>query len=143
MDLYSGLGASLRRWAAASARCIAVEASGEAVDLARINAPQATLLRGECATRLRQLDEWVETQDATPALYANPPRSGLEPEVVDWVISRLQPARIAYLSCSAGTLARDLAAFSSAGFEVEVLQPYDFFPNTHHVEVQALLSGPV
>jgi 23S rRNA (uracil1939-C5)-methyltransferase len=52
----------------------------------------------------------------------------------------LRPSRIAYLSCSAGTLARDLECFEAAGFRVDGLRGYDFFPLTHHVEVLALLS---
>jgi tRNA/tmRNA/rRNA uracil-C5-methylase (TrmA/RlmC/RlmD family) len=47
--------------------------------------------------------------------------------------------RIAYLSCSAGTLARDLAGLESAGYVVCSLHPFDFFPLTHHVECLALL----
>ena len=52
----------------------------------------------------------------------------------------LRPARIAYLSCSAGTLARDLAMLESAGYAVVRIHPYDFFPLTHHVEALALLD---
>ena len=41
---------------------------------------------------------------------------------------------------SAGTLARDTAAFVAAGYSVRSLIPYDFFPGTHHVECLALLE---
>jgi tRNA/tmRNA/rRNA uracil-C5-methylase (TrmA/RlmC/RlmD family) len=70
----------------------------------------------------------------------NPPRSGLEAEVTRALADELRPERIAYLSCSAGTLARDLAHFCAAGYAVARIQPYDFFPLTHHVEAQALLE---
>jgi tRNA/tmRNA/rRNA uracil-C5-methylase (TrmA/RlmC/RlmD family) len=72
--------------------------------------------------------------------YVNPPRSGLEPEVTRALAGELRPARIAYLSCSAGTLARDLAMLESAGYAVARIHPYDFFPLTHHVEALALLA---
>ena len=52
----------------------------------------------------------------------------------------LRPARIAYLSCSAGTLARDLESFEAAGYSLARILPYDFFPLTHHVEALALLE---
>jgi 23S rRNA (uracil1939-C5)-methyltransferase len=52
----------------------------------------------------------------------------------------LRPARLAYLSCSAGTLARDLAVFEAADYLVLGVRPYDFFPGTHHVEALALLE---
>ena len=46
---------------------------------------------------------------------------------------------MAYLSCSAGTLRRDLEALSGA-YEVARIIPYDFFPHTHHVESLVLLQ---
>ena len=72
--------------------------------------------------------------------YVNPPRSGLEAEVTQALAGELRPVRIAYLSCSAGTLARDLAMLESAGYGVTHILPYDFFPLTHHVEALALLD---
>ena len=61
----------------------------------------------------------------------------------DWAAMEFRPERMAYLSCSAGTLSRDLAALTAAGYTVEALTPYDFFPQTRHVEILALLKdGP-
>ena len=56
------------------------------------------------------------------------------------IADELRPARIAYLSCSAGTLARDLESFEAAGYSLDRILPYDFFPLTHHVEALALLE---
>ncbi len=70
----------------------------------------------------------------------NPPRSGLEAPVVAALARELRPRRLGYLSCSAGTLARDLTELESAGYDVERIVPYDFFPLTHHVETLALAS---
>jgi len=50
--------------------------------------------------------------------------------------------RLAYLSCSAGTLARDLSVLEAAGYRVTGIEPYDFFPLTHHVETLARLDLP-
>lgn len=138
IDLCSGVGSSLARWRAAGATALGVELSGEAVECALANAPGASVLRGTSAQRLPQLAGFVAGRPAPPLCYANPPRSGLEPEVLGW-LAAAAPPRLAYLSCSAGTLARDLAALTAAGFEVVALAPYDFFPQTQHVEVLALL----
>jgi len=140
LDLYSGLGSTLRVWTQAGSAALGVELSGEAVGLAGRNAPAATVLRGTCVQRLPQIREWWRGQAGEGTAYVNPPRSGLEAEVVEALAAELQPARIGYLSCSAGTLARDLAEFSTAGYSVSALQPFDFFPLTHHVEVLALLG---
>lgn len=139
-DLYCGIGASLRRWVAGGTRAVGVESSGEAVECAGKNAPGAALLRGRCAQRLPQIDAFFATQaGGVPLVHVNPPRTGLEPEVTDWLAHRARPARVTYLSCSTGTLARDLARLTGAGYGVEGLRPFDFFPQTHHVETLALL----
>jgi tRNA/tmRNA/rRNA uracil-C5-methylase (TrmA/RlmC/RlmD family) len=143
VDLCSGVGSTLQRWRAAGAAALGVELSGEAVECAERNAPGARLLRGTTAQRLPQLVAFQRERRATggaaPLVYANPPRSGLEPEVLGW-LAELAPPRLAYLSCSAGTLARDLAALEAAGQRVVALAPFDFFPQTQHVEVLALLE---
>ncbi len=139
-DLYCGNGAGLRRWTRAGAECIGVELSGDACRHAAHNAPAATVLRGTCEQRLPQLHEWAARRTARHLLYLNPPRTGLESAVTRWVSDEYRPARLAYLSCSAGTLARDLALLETGGYRVTRILPYDFFPNTHHVETLALLE---
>lgn len=140
LDLYCGLGATLRTWTDAGSAALGVELSGEAVAFAARNAPLASVLRGTCVQRLPQVREWWARRDGECVAYVNPPRSGLEREVTGALARELRPARVAYLSCSAGTLARDLAAFEDAGYSVASIRPYDFFPGTHHVEALALLE---
>jgi len=140
LDLYCGLGASLRAWRAAGSPSLGVELSGEAIELAAENAPGAQLLRGTCADRLPQVRGWWAGQRGVRVAYVNPPRSGLEDAVSAALADELRPARIAYLSCSAGTLARDLARLAAGGYGVARIVPYDFFPLTHHVETLALID---
>lgn len=140
LDLYSGVGATLREWTRAGSAVLGVELSGEAVACAIRNAPAAAVLRGTCAQRLPQVRGWWRDVGGEGVVFVNPPRSGLEAEVTQALTSDLRPARIAYLSCSAGALARDLMAFDAAGFGVRSIRPYDFFPNTHHVEALALVE---
>jgi len=143
LDLFCGTGASLRRWRACGADVLGIELAGGAVECAALNAPGADVLRGTTVQRLPQIREWWGRRPGTRLVYANPPRSGLEDEALAALAGELRPARVAYLSCSAGTLARDLAAFEAAGYAVERIQPYDFFPLTHHVEALALLRDRV
>ena len=137
LDLYCGYGVSLNRWLACGAQAIGVELSGEAVDCARDNAPQARLLRGKCSQRLPQLQVLTAPYDRR-LLYVNPPRTGLEPAVLEWLCRSYQARRIAYLSCSAGTLRRDLETLCDHGYRVQHITPYDFFPQTYHVETLVL-----
>ena len=140
LDLYSGIGGSMKRWLRRKAQVVGIECDGEAIECAQLNAPDALVLRGLCAQRLPQLRAHVTPFAAEHRLiYANPPRLGLEPEILSWTIRECRPHRIAYLSCSPGTLRRDLLALTEAGYEVTALHPFDFFPQTHHVETLALL----
>ena len=140
IDLYCGLGSTLREWTAAGSTTLGIELSGEAVRLAAHNAPAATVLRGTCVQRLPQAREWWAAFGGRRVAYVNPPRSGLEAEVTSALAEQYRPERIAYLSCSAGTLARDLRELEAAGYRVHAILPYDFFPLTHHVETLALIE---
>lgn len=142
LDLYSGVGGSLRRWVQAGAQTLGVELGGEAVACARLNVPDVEVLRGTCETRLPQLRQWggALAPGAVRLAYVNPPRTGLEQNVARWLVSEYQPGRLAYLSCSAGTLRRDLEIFTEHGYSLERITPYDFFPRTYHVEMLVLVS---
>lgn len=131
LDLCCGTGASLSRWPPGA---LGVELGKEAVECARVNAPEAEVLRGTCAQRLPQLETWISK--GPYSLYANPPRLGLE-EPVRSFLKKHPPTRAAYLSCSAGTLRRDL---DDLEWKVDRLVPFDFFPGTNHVEVLALAT---
>jgi len=45
-----------------------------------------------------------------------------------------------YELCSAGTLRRDLDALTRSDYWIKRLTPYDFFPQTYHVETLVLLQ---
>jgi len=141
VDLCSGIGTSLRIWGRRGSRALGVELSGEAVECAMSNSG-LSVLQGRCGDRLPQIESWLERlpKGGRQVLaFANPPRLGLESRVVEWLAG--QPRfRLAYLSCSAGTLARDLAELVAGGARVERLIPLDFFPQTPHVEVLACVS---
>jgi len=139
-DLYSGIGISLARWSKKSDCVIGVELSGESIECAKINAPGAVIYRGTCGHRLPQLTAALNKAHNRRLLFANPPRTGLEPETREWVGAVCRPDKLAYLSCSAGTLKRDLRELEDQGYRIDRIIPYDFFPKTHHVETLALLS---
>jgi len=145
IDLYSGTGATLARWTKQGAVTIGVELSGEAVACAKINAPMAELLRGACRHRIPQMEDMTAKWMASglpgkKLVYANPPRTGLEPETAEWIAHKFKPAKMACLSCSPGTLFRDIKRLEQGTLRVTRLIPYDFFPHTLHVETLALLG---
>jgi 23S rRNA (uracil1939-C5)-methyltransferase len=66
----------------------------------------------------------------------DPPRTGAA-DLMEPII-KLHAPRIIYASCDVTTLARDLAMLARGGYKVERVRGFDFFPNTHHVEIAAL-----
>ncbi|MBC8368031.1 hypothetical protein H8E52_11515 [bacterium] len=68
----------------------------------------------------------------------DPPREGA-PELVDW-LDPLDVREIASISCNPATLARDIKAWTTKGFQLEALHLFDFFPQTRHMESLAILK---
>jgi len=69
----------------------------------------------------------------------DPSRSGCRPEALNSLI-QLAPTRVAYVSCDAETLARDLKVLCESAYTLKQVVPLDMFPQTHHVECVALLE---
>jgi 23S rRNA (uracil1939-C5)-methyltransferase len=140
VDLYSGVGAIALCLARAGAQVLGIEASARAVGDASANATrnglaQARFETGDAAARLRTL---VEQGARVDLVTLNPPRKGADPAVRE-AIAALQPSRVVYLSCDPDTLTRDLDDFAARGYRAECVEPFDFLPQTEHVEAVALL----
>ncbi len=73
------------------------------------------------------------------AVVIDPPRSGIEKEVVQYLCNTKIPD-LRYLSCNPSTLARDAATLINAGYTLEKLTMLDFYPNTGHIEALAILK---
>jgi len=86
---------------------------------------------------------WVKTcaQGCTPfdAAVVDPPRSGMEKEVLDYFCSSKIPF-IAYLSCNPSTQSRDCAKLIKAGYKIQSCYLLDFYPNTSHIESLVFLT---
>lgn len=72
------------------------------------------------------------------AAILDPPRAGLEKEVLQYFISHPVPI-VRYLSCNAITHARDVAALAAGGYAIHDLALLDFYPQTHRTESLATL----
>lgn len=138
IDLYSGLGLSLKRWKQNNWHVLGVELGGESVEAARMNSG-AEILVGRVEERIPQLKNFLRNRTKEDFfVFTNPPRGGHDPRVNEF-LCETRPSRIAYLSCNVKSLAADIAAL---GYKIRSVQPYDFFPQTDHVEVLALLERP-
>ena len=70
----------------------------------------------------------------------DPPRTGAL-DMMDPIV-KLRAPSVIYVSCDVTTLARDLRVLADARYKINRVRAFDFFPNTHHVEiaVHALLT---
>jgi 23S rRNA (uracil1939-C5)-methyltransferase len=73
------------------------------------------------------------------AVLLDPPRDGARG--IGPALRDLGARRAVYVSCDPATLARDVRGCVDAGYRVTHVQPFDMFPQTHHVEAVVLLEG--
>lgn len=148
LDLYAGVGLFALPLAARD-RCetIAVEQSRFAAEDARVSASRAGL--AHVSVRAAGVEQFLREQAprADERVVLDPPRTGAGRGVVEALAAR-RPAVVVYVSCDPPTLGRDLAIFAAHGYRPDVVQLFDQFPKTFHVEAvvrlrrQALVSAP-
>ena len=141
LDAYAGVGTFAVLLSPFVKRVLAVEESSAAVADARENAapcPNVEFLLGRTENVLSELPVRPDV------VVLDPPRSGCQPQALTSLLE-LAPSRVAYVSCDAETLARDLKVLTNGGYVVDRVVPIDMFPQTHHVECVALLrwTSPV
>lgn len=75
------------------------------------------------------------------AVVVDPPRAGLHASAASSILAA-RPKHIAYLSCHAPSLVRDLQLLGASfpRYRVASLRAFDMFPQTPHVETFALLE---
>jgi 23S rRNA (uracil1939-C5)-methyltransferase len=143
VDLYCGAGTFAIFFASRGARVVGIEENPAAVREARENAAL-----NDVESRVRFVEGRVEGavihKDGKKALedadivFLDPPRKGSDEATLD-AIATAGVADIWYLSCNPATLARDLAYLAKRGYALGVVQPFDMFPQTGHVETLATL----
>ena len=141
LDLFCGIGNFSLPLARRSGTVLGVEGEATLVRRAADNAAANGLDNAE----FRQADlaavdgteGWL--QEPWDRLLLDPARSGAA-DVVS-CIGRIDPARIVYVSCHPGTLARDAGVLvNEAGYTLEAAGIIDMFPHTAHVESIAVFS---
>lgn len=136
-DLHAGVGylAAAARFAGARELTLVEPHRGAAAAAAR-NLPKATIVSGSTA------ETFVSGQADLPQqslVITDPPRVGLSRELRQQLTSWL-PARILMLGCDPSTWARDAGFLCEHGYQPKVVEVFDLFPSTHHVEILALLE---
>lgn len=143
VDAYCGIGTYSLPLARQGWRVQGLERNPGAVRLARLNAADNGL-ENRCGFEAVDVAAALASHlERCDALLLDPPRRGLDAACMA-AITAQPPSRLLYLSCDPATLARDLRQLSgSTDYTIESLQPFDFFPQTAHVETLAVLSRSV
>lgn len=81
--------------------------------------------------------EFIQKQGKPDVVITDPPRAGMDEKVVNRLLE-MEAKTIIYVSCNPSTQARDLQLLSEK-YDLVLVQPFDMFPHTHHVENLALL----
>ena len=136
-DLYSGTGTITQIMAAAVDEAVGVEIVEEAVESAKENAVLNGIdnVRFVAADVLKALDNLPQPD----SIILDPPREGVNPKAL-WKILSYGVENIVYVSCKPTSLARDIAAFRAAGYELKKACCVDMFPETEHVETVVLIN---
>lgn len=87
---------------------------------------------------LGDVSEKLKTLKDYSFIVLDPPRKGCSKEVIDSILN-VKPKNILYISCGPATLARDLN-YLKEHYQINFVEPYDMFPQTHHVETLVSLS---
>lgn len=138
LDLFCGMGNFSLPLARRCREVVGVEDYAPAIVQAQQNAVangigNARFLARPAAGALRELS-------VTPfdLVLLDPPREGAY-EVCRELLE-VRPPRVLYVSCDPATLARDLKPLLHNGYRLVSSQPFDFFPQTHHIESLTLLE---
>lgn len=131
-DLYCGTGTIGQIVAPNAKKVIGIELIEEAVEAAKENAKLNGL--NNCEFLAGDVAEIIKTvKDKPDIIILDPPRSGVHPKALDYVI-KFNAKEIIYVSCNPKTLVNDLKVLVDAGYEIVKLRVKDMFPQTPHAE---------
>ena len=143
-DVFCGIGTITLLLAKKAAHAVGIEYVPRAVKDAESNALLNGVSNAEFHTGAAEevLPRLIAEGRKFDRICLDPPRKGADPAVIK-AIADSKAERIAYVSCSPATLARDLKLLCSYGYSIERVAPMDMFPFTQHVETVVLMYRTV
>jgi 23S rRNA (uracil1939-C5)-methyltransferase len=134
LDVYSGSGNFSLPLLARGLAGRAVESNALAVSAAREAArrqklPEVIFHAGDALDFGQRAAEAGQSFDV---VIIDPPRAGVKRGLAQ--LASLARGWLLMCSCNPVTLARDLNELGALGFEIEGIEAFDMFPETHHVE---------
>ncbi|MBQ6222650.1 MAG: 23S rRNA (uracil(1939)-C(5))-methyltransferase RlmD [Solobacterium sp.] len=134
LDAYCGIGTIGICLAEKVNKVIGVEINKQAIRDAGINAEinhlENTVYFAEDAGEFMRKHSKQKDIDT---VIMDPPRAGADKVFLSSLV-QLNPKKIVYISCNPETQKRDLQYLTARGYKVGLIQPYDLFPMTEHIE---------
>jgi len=138
-DLYCGTGTIGQIAAGKAKKVVGIELIEEAVESAKENAAMNGL--DNCHFIAGDVAKVIQTiEDKPDIIILDPPRSGVHPVALDYVVKFNAPT-IIYVSCNPKTLVTDLKVLQEKGYKVREVKIKDMFPQTPHVETVVLMCA--
>ena len=140
-DLYCGIGTISIFMAKSAKEVYGVEIVEQAIEMAKENAKENKIdnthfIAGDTEVVLTDL---IEKQHIMPdVIIVDPPRKGLDKTSINNIL-KVKPRRVVYISCNPASLVRDLRMLEDI-YEVKMVQPFDMFCFTSHVECVCVLK---
>lgn len=136
LDLYAGSGIIAMHLAARYEQLTALERDRSSVsrgqqDAERLGLSHLKYVRADAKALTIPTD--------TDLITVDPPRSGLSKQVRA-AISQSAVKVLIYVSCEVATWARDVAELTQQGWQLTTVMPFDFYPQTHHIELLSVLQ---
>ncbi len=140
LDLYCGVGTIGMIASLKAKKVTGVEIVPEAIEDAKLNAKTNNITNidficGDASVVALDLKKQNKKFDV---LFVDPPRKGCNSQALETILS-FDARKVVYVSCNPATLARDLE-YLKQFYNVEMIQPVDMFPHTHHCENIVLLT---
>ena len=140
-DLYCGIGTISIFLSKYVKKVYGVEIVDEAIKMANENAKlnnikNTTFLAGDSEL---VFDDLIKNKKIIPdVIFVDPPRKGLDNTTIKNILD-IKPKKVVYISCNPASLVRDLSKMEDI-HKIKLIQPFDMFPFTSHVECVAVLN---
>jgi 23S rRNA (uracil1939-C5)-methyltransferase len=135
LDAYCGVGTLSLLLAQKAKQVVGVEIIPEAIEDAKQNALLNAIsnIQFLCAA----IEDILSSLPSFDLVVLNPPRKGCDPRLLEALCQKKQK-KILYISCDPATLARDASYLLKENYSLKLVQPFDMFPQTMHVETLAV-----
>jgi len=136
LDIFSGVGLFSAFLQEKFERVIAVEQNPLCKKFAEKN------LGKNCEFYSMNADEWFNKNIHLlnkACILIDPPRIGISDELCE-LLCKNKTSKLIYVSCNPATLARDTRKLLNAGYTLESIQGFAFYPQTFHLEMLSVFN---